>query len=34
MTQITPETLVQRIKTLSGQDRKLIAIAGAPGSGK
>jgi pantothenate kinase len=34
MTQITPEILVQRIKTLSGQDRKLIAIAGAPGSGK
>ena len=34
MTQITPETLVQRIKTLSGQDRKLIAIAGAHGSGK
>lgn len=34
MTQITPETLVQRIKALSGQGRKLIAIAGAPGSGK
>ncbi|CUH61344.1 AAA family ATPase [Thalassobacter stenotrophicus] len=34
MTQITPEILVQRIKTLSGQGRKLIAIAGAPGSGK
>ena len=34
MIQITPETLVQRIKTLSGQGRKLIAIAGAPGSGK
>mgnify|MGYP000073669211 FL=1 len=34
MIQITPETLVQRIKTLSGRDRKLIAIAGAPGSGK
>ncbi|UYP66671.1 phosphoribulokinase [Thalassobacter stenotrophicus] len=34
MIQITPETLVQRVKALSGQDRKLIAIAGAPGSGK
>ena len=34
MTQITPETLVQKIQALSGQDRKLIAIAGAPASGK
>ena len=34
MTQITPEILVQKIQALSGQGRKLIAIAGAPGSGK
>lgn len=34
MTPITPKILIQRIEALSGQDRKLIAIAGAPGSGK